>query len=272
VGTALGEKFHEELGENVSGKLVSFLHKVGVKKVYSVGEIDTAEEKRNEVANMVKSGKVALSGDCPAFVKYVENFYPELSENLVKAPTPEVVFARKAREAYAKENGVNPSDITVVSISSCTAQKLERVREEFSGAIDVAITTVELYEMLHHSCLSRYTTLDVWRKLSPESFDTILQNPAEKPAAIPDMIPGDLKGTVKECEAQVNGVSIKVKAVSGLGNAARLLKSVKDGTAACNYISVRACPGGCVNGGGQPKLSGDTRNFSSPVEKRASAL
>ncbi len=271
VGVALGEKFHEGLGENVSGKLVAFLHHVGVKKVYAVTPADTDAQKREQAASLIQSGKTALSADCPSFVKYIENFYPELEENLVKVPSPEIVSAKLAREAYAAESGEAPEDITVMSISSCTAQKMERLRPEYEGVIDAAITTTELYEMLHYSCLSRYTTLDVWRKLQPEPYDELPGCEASTDP-LPDAIKGDVNGTVEELETEIGGVPVKVKTVSGLGNARALLDAVKDGTSDCGYICVRACPGGCVAGGGQPKLTGRERNFEDPMEKRATAL
>lgn len=280
VSVALGEKLHEQTGTNVSGKLTAFLHKVGVKKVYAIAQTDTAAEKRKQIKEMASEGRTALSSDCPAFVRYVENFCPEFKENLICAPSPEMVCAKKAREAYAKESGVNPKDIMVVSISSCTAQKLERLRPEYEGVIDAAITTGELYDMLHHACLSRYTTLDVWRKLKPEPFDPLTEvkeweNAVEdddKVQIIPDVIPGDLSGTVREFTFELNGTTLKGKAVSGIANAQKLLRDLKDGHADFDYLTVRACPGGCVAGGGQPKLTGKERNFEHPIEKRAAAL
>ncbi len=253
VGKAVGKKFHEAPGQDFTGKLIAFLHKVGVKKVYSVNDADTASAKGEDILRKKAEGKVALSGDCPAFVKYVENFWPDLRENLTAAPSPETETARLARKAYAIESGADPKDITVISISSCTAQKMERLRPENEGVIDAALTTVEIYNMLHHACLSRYTTLDVWRGLSPEPFDLIDPEGGKSPSYIPDAVPGCLSGEVSECTSVICGEEVAVKTVSGLGNAKELLESVRNKEAGCDYISVRACPGGCINGGGQPK-------------------
>lgn len=261
VGAALGESFHEKLGENVTGKLTAFLKSVGVKAVYPVKD---GGEKRAAVDKLISEGKVALSGDCRAFVRYVEHFFPEVSGNIADAPPPEITAARLARERYARESGVKPEDITVVSISSCTSQKLTRALPEYEGVIDAAITTVELYEMLHHACLSRYTTLDVWKKLEPAAFDEL----GCEENGLPDAVKGDTSGEIAECEAD----GLRVKTVSGLGNVRAVLESVKSGTADCDYIAVRACPGGCVNGGGQPKLPGRVHNFTDYAALRGKAL
>lgn len=270
VGTALGERFYEEPGTNVTGKLTAFLRRVGVKRVYDTNGIDAAGNKRAEIAEKMHGGKVALSGDCPAFYQYVENHYPELVDNLVKAPTAEIVVARRARAVYAAETGCDSKDIIVVSVSPCTAAKIGRLRPEHEGAIDAVLTTVEIAKMLHHACLSRYTTLDVWRKLSPEDFDTF--GDSERSADLPDVLPGDTTGAIQECEIDVGGTTVRAKTVSGLGNAAALLDAVKNGTADCDYILVRACPGGCVNGGGQPKNPASVLNFDCMAAKRAAAL
>ncbi len=269
VSAALGEEFHMDPGQNVSGKLVAFLHRTGVKKVYSTADIDAEEGKKASALDIIRSGKTALSADCPAFVNYIEKFHPALKDNLTTAPSPEIVAAQKAREVYAAESGADPKDIVVVSISACTAQKMERIRPEYEGIIDYALTTRELYDMLHYSCLSRYTALDVWNKLAPEDFDILDEPAAEK---MPDAIAGDISGIVSECTVKVDDTEIRVKTVSGTGNAEELLKAVEAGTADCDYIAVRACPGGCVAGGGQPKINGYTRNFENRMEVRASAL
>ena len=268
VGAALGECFHEELGNNVAGKLVAFLKRVGVKRVYS-SKGANGSEKLTAVKALSGAGKIALSGDCQAFVRYIEHFYPDLKDNLVQAPPPEIVAARLARAAYAAEAGVDPTEVMVVNISACTSQKLTRLRPEHAGAIDACLTTVELYEMLHHACLSRYTTLDVWKKLEPAGFDTL---EAAGGPALPDAVPGDTSGAVAESEVTVDGTSLKVKAVSGLGNAKALLDRVRDGSIGCDYLAVRACPGGCVNGGGAPKQPGSVRNFTDYPAARAAAL
>jgi NADP-reducing hydrogenase subunit HndD len=269
VGVALGERFHEELGGNAAGKLVAFLKRVGVRRVYSTQGVGEARRLR-AVQMRNGEGKTALSGDCQAFVRYVERFYPDLKEDLVEAPAPEIAAARLARSAYGAEAGVDPAQILVVSLSPCTAQKLTRLRPEYAGEIDAAVTTVELYEMLRRACLSRYTTLDVWKKLKPAAFDPLSGDGGG--SVLPDAVPGDVSGAVSETRVTVDGAALRVKTVSGLGSARGLLDQVRQGTADCEYLVVRACPGGCVNGGGQPKLSGATRNFTDYAAARAAAL
>lgn len=270
VGAALGEILHEPIGTNVTGKLVSMLHKVGVKRVYSMMEANAIDMKRSAVEAIVKSGKTAIASDCPAVVRYIENNYPELKNNLVDAPSQQIAAAMEARLAYAKETGANPDDITVITVTPCTAQKLERSYQEYEGVIDAALTTVEVAEMLHHACLSRYTLLDVWRKSEPEAFDPISDT---APAAqLPDAAAGDTSGAVRETTASCGSVELKCRTLSGMGSADALLREIAEGKAQYDYLAVRACPGGCVNGGGQPKVSGNVRNFENPAAARAAAL
>jgi NADP-reducing hydrogenase subunit HndD len=267
VAAELGELFEEKIGTNVQGKAVAALRRIGFVKVFDAGVACAAiaTEEKAELAERLKTGErlPVLTARCPAWVTFCEKNYPELIDHLSGGKSAQETFGVLCRSAYAREAGVDPKDIFVVYINSCTAGKSERQNE--GSSVDVSFTTRELAAMFKRACVSRFTALKVWRELPNEEFD-----------AFPGTVSGGSVYTggpgIIEREYELDSRKVKAAVVSGLAEAVALLKAVTSGEASYDFIEVMACPGGCVNGGGQPRQFGQTISFTGLYSERAKAL
>jgi NADP-reducing hydrogenase subunit HndD len=267
VAAELGELFEEKIGTNVQGKAIAALRRMGFVKVVDAGVAGSAiaAEEKAELAERLKTGErlPVLTARCPGWVKFCEKNYPELIGHLSGGKSAQETFGAMCRSAYAKEAGVDPKDIFVVYINSCTAGKSESQKE--GSSVDVSFTTRELAAMFKRSCVSRFTALKVWRELPDEEFD-----------AFPGTVSGGSVYTggsgVTESEVELDSRKVKAAVVSGLAEAVELLKAVTSGETSYDFIEVMACPGGCVNGGGQPRQFGQTISFTSLYSERAKTL
>jgi NADP-reducing hydrogenase subunit HndD len=267
VGAELGELFEEKIGTNVQGKAIAALRRMGFAEVFDAGVAGAAAKahEKNELAERLKTGKrlPLLTARCPAWVTFCENNYPELIGNLSGGKSAQETFGVLCRSAYTWEAGVAPRDSFVVYINSCTAGKSECRKE--GSSVDVSFTTHELAAMFKRSCVSRFTALKVWRELPNESFD-----------AFPGAVSGGSVYTggpgVTESEVELDGRKVKAAVASGLAAAVELLKAVTSGKTSYDFIEVMACPGGCLNGGGQPRQFGQTISFAGLYSQRAKAL
>ena len=304
VGTApsvraqLGECFGMPIGTNVEGKMVAALRRLGFDKVFDVDAAAdlTIMEEGTEFLNRLKNGgKLPMITSCsPGWVKFCETYYPDMIENLSSCKSPQGMFGAMVRSYYAEKHGIDPKDIVIVSIMPCTAKKFEVKREELSENglpdIDVSLTTRELAAMIRKAGL-------MFTALPDEEFDpflgiasgaghifgatggvmeaalrTVSEVVTGKPCASVDF--HEVRGVeaIKEAEYDLAGTKVRVAVTSGLSNAAKLLDRVKSGEAQYDFIEVMACPGGCVNGGGQPHQPGEVRNFTDLRAERAKAL
>jgi NADP-reducing hydrogenase subunit HndD len=267
IAAELGELFEEKIGTNVQGKAIAALHRMGFAKVFDAGFSGAAiaVKEKAELAERLKTGErlPVLTARCPGWVKFCEKNYPELIDNLSGGKSVQETFGNLCRSAYAKEAGVDPEDIFVVYINSCTAGKSERQNK--GSSVDVSLTTRELAAIFKRSCVSRFTALKVWRELPGEEFD-----------AFPGMASDDNVYTggsgIRSSEVELDGRKVKTAVVSGLADAVALLKAVKSGETRYDFIEVMACPGGCLNGGGQPRQFGQTISFTDLYSERAKAL
>ena len=298
VRAALGEEFGLPIGTNVVGKMVSALRRLGFDKVFdtSFGADMTIMEEATEFIHRVKNGGVLpmITSCSPGWVKFCEHMYPELTENLSTCKSPQQMTGALAKTWYAKRESIDPKDIVSVSIMPCTAKKFEIARDDQDGAgmpdVDYVLTTRELADMIKLAQLN-------FVRLPDEEFDQAMgvstgaavifgatggvMEAALRTAA--DMLSGDdlkaidykeVRGisAVKEAVYDVAGMQVKVAVVSGLENANELLKKVQSGEADYHFIEVMCCPGGCVNGGGQPIVSATVRSFEDVKGMRAKAL
>ncbi len=296
VRAGLGECFGLPIGTNVEGKMVSALRKLGFDKVFDTdfGADLTIMEEATEFLDRVKNGgKLPLITSCsPGWVKFCEHYFPDMTENLSSCKSPQQMFGATAKTYYAEKMGLDPKNIVMVSIMPCTAKKFEIGREDQSAAgvpdVDYSLTTRELGRMIERAGIN-------FLALEDEKFDEPLgistgagvifgatggvmeaalrtavhtltgENPIDFP---------ELRGTegIKEAEYDVAGMKVKVAVVSGLANARKLLEKVQNGEADYQFIEIMGCPGGCVNGGGQPQVAMGIRNFVDIREKRAKVL
>ena len=298
VRAALGECFGMPIGTNVEGKMIAALRKLGFAKVFDTNFAAdlTIMEEANEFLDRFKNGgKLPLITSCsPGWVKYCEHYYPDMIENLSSCKSPQQMFGAIAKTYYAEKMGLDPKDIVMVSVMPCTAKKFEIGRDDEDAAgvpdVDYAITTKELASMIERAGI-KFTSLpdeefDMPLGMSSGAgvifgatggvMEAALRTAVEKLTGeeLPSLDFMEVRGVkgIKEATYNVAGTDIKVAVVSGLANARELLNKVKSGEADYHFIEVMGCPGGCVNGGGQPQQPANIRNFSDLRALRAKAL
>ena len=230
----------------------------------------------------------------PGWVKYCEHYFPEMTENLSSCKSPQQMFGAVLKTYYAEKMGWDPKDIVSVAIMPCTAKKFEVARDDEDAAgvpdVDYALTTRELARMIRQAGID-------FNALPKEEFDAPLgistgagvifgatggvMEAALRTAVFaltgknPEKVEfHEVRGTDgwKEASYTVAGVTLNVAVASGLKNAANLLNAVKSGEKSYHFIEIMCCPGGCVNGGGQPIVDATTRSKVGVRALRASVL
>ena len=278
VSVSLGEEFGIPAGNDVNGAMVSALRHLGFKKVFDTSfsaDLTIMEEASELVHRITTGGKLPMMTSCsPGWIKFVETAYPDLIENLSTCKSPQQMMGAIIKAYFAQREGIDPKDIYSVSIMPCTAKKFEAGRPEMGHNgipdIDAVLTTRELAKII------RMRGLDL-KNLEPDTADTPF---GERTSAgkifgatggvmeaalrtayfmITGKELGELKveavrgfDKIKEAKININGTEVGIAVVSGVGNAAKLLDQVRAGRKDLHFIEVMTCPGGCVNGGGQP--------------------
>ncbi|HOV40364.1 MAG TPA: NADH-dependent [FeFe] hydrogenase, group A6, partial [Oscillospiraceae bacterium] len=298
VRAALGEAFGMPIGTNVEGKMVAALRRLGFAKVFDTDFAAdlTIMEEANEFLDRVKNGGVLpmITSCSPGWIKYCEHYFPDMTENLSTCKSPMQMFGAVAKTYYAQKMGIDPKDIVMVAVMPCTAKKFEIGRDDEAAAgvpdVDIAITTRELARMIDRAGIK-------FADLPDEKFDTplgistgagvifgasggvmeaALRTAVEKLSGqkLEKLDFTDVRGMqgIKEASYNVAGMEVKVAVASGLANAKELLNKVKRGEANYHFIEIMGCPGGCVNGGGQPQQPASVRNFEDIRSLRAKAL
>ncbi len=298
IRATLGESFNMPIGTNVKGKMVAALRRLGFNKVFDTdfgADLTIVEEAHEFIDRLKNGGTLPMITSCsPGWIKFCEHYYPELLKNLSSCKSPQQMQGAIIKTWYAKKNNIDPKSIVVVSIMPCTAKKFEITRDDQNAAgvpdTDFTLTTRELARMIKSACID-------FQSLPDEDFDPILgvstgagaifgTTGGVMEAALRtanDILTGksqenleyhELRGSasIKEAVYKIAGFDVKVAAVSGLKNAVVILDKIKNGTADYHFIEIMCCPGGCVNGGGQPLQSADIRNFSDLNKLRAEAL
>ena len=297
VRAALGEEFGMEIGTDVEGKMVAALRRLGFNKVFDTNTAAdfTIIEESNELIDRVKNGgALPLITSCsPGWIKYCEYHYPELLPNVSSCKSPQQMFGALTKTWYAEKNGIDPKDIVVVSVMPCTAKKFEIGRDDQSASgvadVDIAITTRELALMIKRMHIN-FTDLPDEQFDNPMGESTgaavifgatggvmeaALRTAVETITGetIADVDIKAVRGTepVKVAEIKVGDLDVKVGVASGIKGAKELLERVKAGEN-FTFIEIMGCPGGCVNGGGQPIQPTSVRQTVDLKAKRASAL
>ena len=298
IRATLGECFGMPVGTLVTGKMVAALKRLGFAGVYDTNvtaDLTIMEEATELLERVNNGGKLPLITSCsPGWVKFCEHYYPDMLENVSSCKSPQQMFGAVAKTWYAEKMGIDPKDIFVVSIMPCTAKKFEIHRDGQAAAgypdTDVSLTTRELAKMIKRAGLN-------FAELPDEEFDAPLgigsgagtifgATGGVMEAALRTAVETitcktaenieftDVRGTegVKEAEYDINGLKVKVAVASGLVNARKVLDMVKSGEKDYTFIEIMGCPGGCVNGGGQPIQPASVRNFVDLKGLRAAAL
>lgn len=304
VGTApsvrvgLGEEFGYPIGSNVEGKMVAALRRVGFNDVFDVdfaADLTIMEEGAEFISRLTNGGTLPMITSCsPAWIKFCEHNFPDQLDHLSSCKSPQQMFGAICKTYYAEKMGLDPKDVVVVSIMPCTAKKFEKGRGHQNAAgvpdIDYALTTRELARLIKRCGI-------IFEELPDEQFDAplgistgaglifgatggvmeaALRTVYEKVvgAAAPSVDFVEVRGTegIKEAEYDLNGTKVKVAVASGLANARKIMEDVKTGTSPYQFIEIMSCPGGCVNGGGQPIKSAYVRNNTDLKTLRAKAI
>ncbi|MBP0979411.1 MAG: iron hydrogenase small subunit [Oscillospiraceae bacterium] len=300
VRVTLGEEFGLPIGTDVTGKLAAVLRRLGFDKVYDTDFAAdlTIVEEANELIERIKTGGVLpmITSCSPGWINYMEHFFPEFIPNVSTCKSPQQMFGAIAKTWYAEKNNIDPKDIVVVSVMPCTAKKYEVDREYQNAAgenipdVDISITTRELARMIKKARIS-------FESLPDEEFDKSLgisTGAATIFGATGGVMEAALRTAVetltnnkldkidfeevrglkdiKKASYKIDNLEIRVAVASGLANARKLLELVKSGEEKFNFIEIMACPGGCINGGGQPIQPASVRNFTDIRQKRLDAL
>ena len=299
VRASLGEAFGYPVGTNVEGKMIAALRRLGFDKVFDTNfsaDLTIMEEAHEFLERVQNGGTLPMITSCsPGWIRYCENYFPEFIPNLSTCKSPQQMFGAIVKTYYAQKLGKNPEDIVSVSVMPCTAKKYEINREDQSAAgipdVDITITTRELARLIKKegimfndlpdeqpdSPLGEGTGAAVIFGATGGVMEAALRTAVWKLTGENNDAPIDFKDVrgvegIKEAEYEVAGKKVRVAVASGLANAKALLKRIKAGEASYDFIEIMACPGGCVNGGGQIIQPASVRNFTDIREERAKVL
>ena len=298
VRAALGEEFGMKIGTPVTGKMVAALRRLGFKKVFDTNfaaDLTIMEEATELLGRIQNGGVLPMITSCsPGWIKFCETYYPEFIPNLSSCKSPHEMEGAVIKSYFAEKEGIDPEKIVVVSVMPCTAKKYECKRPELGhnglSDVDIVITTRELARMIKMSGIN-------FTALPDEDFDPILGESSGAAvifgvtggvmeAALRtayEVITGetlekleftDVRGFegVKEASYNLKGLEVSVAVAHSTGAAAKLLDAIKAGEKKYTFIEVMGCPGGCVNGGGQPIVSPIVREDVDVKGLRAKAL
>ena len=299
IRATLGECFGMPIGTNVEGKMVAALRRLGFNKIFDTDFAAdlTIVEEANELVERIKTGGTLpmITSCSPGWVKFCEYYYPDMLEHLSTCKSPQQMAGAVIKTYYADKMGIDPKDIVSVSVMPCTAKKFEIGREDQSAAgvpdVDIAITTRELSRMIMRAGIN-------FTNLPDEEFDSPLGE--DTGAAVifgatggvmeaalrtaNDWLTGKdntdidftaVRGTqgLKQATVNINGSDIKVAVASGAAAAKCVMDRMKDGNPdGWAFVEIMGCPGGCVNGGGQPIQPQYVRDTVDLKAVRAKAL
>ena len=306
VRAALGEEFGMPIGTSVTGKMVAALKRLGFNKVYDTNfaaDLTIMEEATELVHRIKEGGQLPMITSCsPGWVNYAEYFYGDLLGHLSSCKSPHEMEGAIIKSYFAEKKGLDPKNIFVVSIMPCTAKKYEKERPENASKeglkdVDCVLTTRELARLIKRSGID-------FRRLPDEEFDQDLLGEYTGAGVIFGVTGGVMEAALrtayftitgkehdlitfkevrgfdglKEAEIDLNGTKIKVAVAHGMKNAKPLLDDIRAGKSPYTFIEIMGCPGGCINGGGQPFVkpcflpNEDANILDTYKEKRAKVL
>ncbi len=297
VRAAIGEEFGMPIGTAATSQMVGAMLRMGFDKVFDTdtsADLTILEEGTELLERMQNGGTLPLITSCsPGWIKFCEHYYPDLLPHESRSKSPHQMFGTVLKTYYAEEAGIDPAKIVNVSVMPCTAKKFECERPEMSDSgyqdVDYVITTRELARMIKEAGI-KFEECDgeFERPFGPASGAGVIfgATGGVMEAAlrtVADILSGqdlkeieyhDVRGVegVKEAAVEVNGQTIKVAVAHGLGNARKVLDKIRAGEADWQFVEIMACPGGCVNGGGQPIQPARIKNWIDLRAERAKAL
>lgn len=298
VRVALGEEFGMPIGTRVTSNMIAALRRLGFDKVFdtdTAADLTIMEEVTELVGRIKNGGKLPVITSCsPGWVKFCEHNYPEFLDNLSSCKSPHEMFGAVLKSYYAEKAGIDPSKIFVVSVMPCTAKKFEAIRPELASTgykdVDVVITTRELARMIREAGID-FTDLPERQFDDPMGEATgagvifgatggVMEAALRYLVELLEGKPLEklefeaVRGVegVKEATLDVAGMKIKAAVANGTGNARKLLDRIKNSGEQYHFVEIMACPGGCVNGGGQPIQPSQVRSWLDLRSERAKAI
>ena len=305
VRAALGEEFGMKIGTPCTGKMVAALKRLGFNKVYDTNfaaDLTIMEEATELLDRIQNNGVLPMITSCsPGWVNYAEYYYGDQLDHLSSCKSPHQMQGAIIKSYFAEKQGLDPKNIFVVSIMPCTAKKFEKARPEMEVEglrdVDAVLTTRELAKLIKRSGIN-------FNKLPDEEFDQDIMGEYTGAGVIFGTTGGVMEAALrtayfvltgkeheaikfeqvrgmkglKEAALEINGQEIKVAIASGMKNAKVLLDQIKEGNSPYTFIEIMGCPGGCINGGGQPFVkpvflpNEDLNILDTYKEKRAQAL
>ena len=275
VRAAIAEEFGEKIGTPGTGKMVAALHRLGFYRVFDTNfaaDLTIMEEAHELLERIKNKGVLPQITSCsPGWVNYLEYYYPEVIPHVSTCKSPHMMMGAIIKSYFAKKHDLDPKDIFVVSIMPCIAKKFERQRKQMPDDVDAVLTTRELAKLIKRSGIN-------WNRLPEEEFDQDLLGEYSGAGVIFGVTGGVMEAAlrtayfwltgkehklinfeavrgqegIKEATVDVEGTPVKVAVCSGMRNAKVLLEQVKAGKSPYAFIEIMGCPGGCINGGGQP--------------------
>ncbi len=298
VRATIGEEFGLPMGVAQTGKLATALRRLGFDRVFDTnfGADLTIIEEGTELLGRIKNGGVLpmITSCSPGWVSYCETFFPEFIPNLSSCKSPHQMTGAIVKSYFAEKNNIDPSKIFVVSVMPCTAKKYEAKRDEMKNGenrdVDAVITVRELARMINTANID-------FARLPDGKFDEMMGDStgaADIFGATGGVMEAALRTVyakvtgkeladvnltavrgmegIKEATIDLDGTPVTVAVASGSGNAKALLESIARGEKSYTFIEIMGCPGGCINGGGQPIVSAKDRLYVDYKALRASAL
>ncbi len=280
VRAAIAEEFGAKIGTNGTKKMIAALHRLGFSRVFDVnfGADLTIMEEGNELIHRIKNKGVLpqITSCSPGWINYMEYYYPDLIPNISTCKSPHTMQGAITKSYFAEKHGIDPKDIYVVSIMPCVAKKYEKARKEMEvngiRDVDAVLTTREIAKMIKRAgivfdrlpeneefdqdLLGQYSGAGVIFGVTGGVMEAALRTAhfvltGKEHELIKFEAVRGLEG-VKEAEIDINGLKLKVAVASGMKNAKVLLDEIRAGKSPYAFIEIMGCPGGCINGGGQP--------------------
>ena len=303
VRAQIGECFGYAPGTDCEPQMVEALKMLGFDGVFDMNltaDLTIIEEANELIGRIQNGGKLPMITSCsPGWIKYCEHYFPDFTDNLSTCKSPQQMFGAVMKTYFAEKEGIDPKDIFFVSAIPCTAKKFEVGRDGQSASgypdVDVAITTREVGRMIQKAGIDfralKGTEFDkpfdigsgagaifgatggVMEAALRYAAEIMLGKPLEKPLETPEVRRqnGSDEG-YRTASYKVGDMEVRVAVASGTKNAKQLLKDVEAGKLDVHFIEIMCCPGGCVNGGGQPYQPASVRNTVDLRALRAAVL
>ena len=280
VRAAIGEEFDNPVGTPCTGKMIAALRRLGFERVYDVNfgaDLTIMEEGTELLGRLQNGGVLPMITSCsPGWINYAEYNYGDLLPHLSSCKSPHEMQGAIIKSYWAQEKGIDPKDIFVVSIMPCVAKKFEKEREQLitngNPDVDAVLTTRELARMIRRAGI-------MFNRLPDEEWDQDIMGDYTGAAVIFGVTGGVMEAAlrtvyfkltgkesepveftavrghdagIREASLDINGTTVNVAIASGMKSAKVLLDEIREGKSKYQFIEIMGCPGGCINGGGQP--------------------